>query len=99
MKFSRVSAASLLLATCYGNPVMTFRERQAPNSFYPITGPTGGVHPRLEIRELQKVTEMWNLFLLALGEFEAMDQTKIDSYYQISGIHGMPWYVKDVYGE
>jgi tyrosinase len=28
---------------------------------------------------------MWNLFLLAMEEFEAMDQKEIDSYYQIAG--------------
>jgi tyrosinase len=65
---------------------MDFYARQTPGSYYPITGPSGGVHPRLEIRQLQQTGEMWNLFLLALQEFEAMDQTVIDSYYQIAGV-------------
>jgi tyrosinase len=59
--------------------------RQSPGSFYAITGATGGVQPRLEIRELQKNSEMWNLYLLAMTEFQAMDQDVIDSYYQIAG--------------
>ncbi|KAH7132594.1 hypothetical protein B0J11DRAFT_601212 [Dendryphion nanum] len=90
MKFLHVATASLLASICNGSP-LSFAERQAPGSYYAIRGPVGGVHPRLEIRELQKTGDMWNLFLLALTEFEAMNQNEIDSYYQIAGIHGQPW--------
>ena len=93
MKLLYAVAASMLASLTYGSPAPSFKERQAPGSYYAITGATGGVHPRLEIRELQKNTEMFNLFLLALTEFQAMDQSAIDSYYQIAGIHGQPWYV------
>lgn len=94
MKFLSAAAVTLLTPICYTKPLMTFHERQAPGSYYAITGAQGGVQPRLEIRQLQKAGgEMWNLFLLALIEFEAMDQKQIDSYYQIAGIHGMPWYL------
>ncbi|KAF2005946.1 Di-copper centre-containing protein [Amniculicola lignicola CBS 123094] len=92
MKLILLGALSLLSTLSSCSPLSVFRERQAPGSYYSITGAKGGVHPRLEIRELQKTGEMWNLFLLALTEFEAMDQSEIDSYYQIAGIHGMPWY-------
>ncbi|KAF2272084.1 Di-copper centre-containing protein [Westerdykella ornata] len=92
MKLKTTFTASLLASSALASTLRSFHERQASGSFYPITGPTGGVHPRLEIRQLQKTGEMWNLFLLAMAEFEAMDQNEIDSYYQIAGIHGMPWY-------
>jgi len=85
MRLAYVAAASLLSTLSYASPLMTFHERQAPGSYYPITGPTGGVQPRLEIRQLQQTGEMWNLFLLAMEEFELMDQKEIDSYYQIAG--------------
>lgn len=85
MKFARIASTSLLASFCHGSPLMSFQARQAPGSYYPITGPSGGIHPRLEIRQLQQTGEMWNLFLLALQEFQAIDQTEIDSYYQIAG--------------
>ncbi|KAF2690201.1 Di-copper centre-containing protein [Lentithecium fluviatile CBS 122367] len=97
MRVTHIAAVSLLAVTSYGSPLFTSDDsrlvtRQVPGSYYAVTGATGGVFPRLEIRELQKKGgEMWNLFLLALAEFQAMDQTIIDSYYQIAGIHGMPW--------
>ena len=96
MKLLYAAAASTLASLGHGSPFPSFAERQAPGSYYPITGATGGVHPRLEIRELQKNAEMYNLFLLALADFQALNQNNIDSYYQIAGIHGQPWYV-DLY--
>ncbi|KAF2840525.1 Di-copper centre-containing protein [Patellaria atrata CBS 101060] len=61
--------------------------------YFAITGVTdGGVQPRLEIRTLASTKpEMWNLFLLAMERFKAMDQTTRESYYQIAGIHGAPY--------
>jgi tyrosinase len=113
MRLIHVAAASLLTATSFGSPIDTrdgsqLVNRQGSGSYYAITGATGGVFPRLEIRDLEKAGgEMWNLFLLAFAEFQAINQTVIDSYYQIagmshfqilirplltiSGIHGMPW--------
>lgn len=87
MKISTLSAASLLVATSYGSPFLSSSaKRQGPGSYYAITGAKGGVQPRIEIRELEKAGgEMWNLFLLAIAEFKAMDQNIIDSYYQIAG--------------
>jgi tyrosinase len=85
MKLRQIAAATLLSTLSHASPLMTFHERQAPGSYYAITGATGGVQPRLEIRQLQQTGEMWNLFLLAMDEFEAMDQKEIDSYYQIAG--------------
>ena len=64
-------------------------------SFFAITGisvdETWPVPQRLEIRQLQQNTYQWNLYLLAMNEFQSMDQSEISSYYQISGIHGRPF--------
>ena len=59
---------------------------------YPITGVGNAqnVQPRLEIRQLAQNTDQFNLFLLALQDFKNADQGPIDSYYSISGIHGVP---------
>ncbi len=67
--------------------------RQASNtSIVPITGPTqGGVQPRLEIHQLQQNKDQWNIFLLAIAAFQAMDPSDSMSWYQISGIHGVPY--------
>ncbi|KAF2822336.1 Di-copper centre-containing protein [Ophiobolus disseminans] len=98
MRVAHFAGAWLLTAVSISSPVFSAANdkdvvaRQNPGSYYAITGATGGVFPRLEIRELQRAGgEMWNLFLLALTEFQAMDQKTIDSYFQIAGIHGMPW--------
>ncbi len=67
-----------------------FEKRQT--TIIPVTGPAGSaVYPRLEIRQMQ--TEKPNqltLLLLALQKWEAQPQTTVTSYYQISGIHGVP---------
>lgn len=90
MMKSTIAAASLLTSLCYGSPLQHANtelvERQAPGSFYAITGATGGVQPRMEIRELEKTGEMWNLYLLAMTDFQAMDQSTIDSWFQIAGM-------------
>jgi tyrosinase len=98
MRSAHIVAASLLAKFTHGSPLQPFdsmvmQTRQAPGSYYPITVATGGVHPRMELRELEKTGEMWNLFLLAMTDFQKMDQNTIDSWFQIAGIHGMPWYV------
>lgn len=51
----------------------------------------GTAYPRLEIRELQKNEDQFNLYLLALESFMAKPKTDPQSYYQISGIHGRPF--------
>ncbi|KAH7396791.1 hypothetical protein DE146DRAFT_763956 [Phaeosphaeria sp. MPI-PUGE-AT-0046c] len=62
------------------------------NSFFSVVGVQGcGVQPRLELRDLEKDTELWNMFLMAMVRFQAMDQNQKISYYQIAGIHGVPF--------
>ena len=92
MRLTHITAASLLAASSYGSPISSAEDgklvtRQGPGSYYAVTGATGGVFPRLEIRELEKAGgEMWNLFLLAFADFQNMNQSIIDSYYQIAGM-------------
>ncbi|KAJ4295586.1 hypothetical protein N0V90_007599 [Kalmusia sp. IMI 367209] len=91
MKSNKIAAVSLLAATAYGSPFSAaggelVEKRQGPGSYYAITGATGGVYPRVEVRDLEKAGgEPWNLFLLSIAEFQAMDQHVIDSWYQIAG--------------
>jgi tyrosinase len=96
MRTFHITAASLLPILASSSPFLTnddnqLAARQQAGSYYPITGATGGVFSRFEIRDLEKAGgEMWNLFLLALAEFQAMDQNAIDSYFQIAGKHRDP---------
>lgn len=61
-------------------------------SYLPITGiQEFGVQPRLEIRQLQQNADQWNLFLLGLSRFQNTNQSQMNSYYQIAGIHGRPY--------
>ncbi|KAI3343114.1 hypothetical protein F4824DRAFT_485829 [Ustulina deusta] len=46
--------------------------------------------PRLEIRDLQKNHDQWNLYLLALSWMQYTSQDSPFSWYQIAGIHGAP---------
>ena len=96
MKSTAIAAiAAVIVSTAYTSPLQApdgklLLARQGPGSFYPITGPTGGVQPRLEIRELEQTGEMWNIFLLAMAEFQATDQNEINSWYQIAGMYVAP---------
>ncbi|KAJ8123927.1 hypothetical protein ONZ43_g235 [Nemania bipapillata] len=46
--------------------------------------------PRLEIRDLQKDNDQWNLYILALSWMQYTSQDSPFSWYQIAGIHGAP---------
>jgi len=54
-------------------------------------GQDGSVPLRLEIRDLQKNPDLWNLYLLGLARLQQSDQGELLSYYQLSGIHGRPY--------
>ena len=61
------------------------------NGTFPIIGVPGLTYPRLEIRQmLNEKPNQWNLYLLAMQEFQAQNQSAQLSYYQIAGIHGLP---------
>ncbi|OTB03798.1 hypothetical protein M426DRAFT_12300 [Hypoxylon sp. CI-4A] len=61
----------------------------------PVTGiPLGqGENPgiRQEIRDFQKNEDLWNLYLLGLSEFKRKDKDNSLSYFQVAGIHGVPY--------
>lgn len=44
------------------------------------------VHPRLEIRQLEKNPDQWNVYLLGLHRFQMINQTDKLSYFQIAGM-------------
>ena len=54
--------------------------------------PSGSVPLRREIRDLQSnFPDQWNLYLLGLQALQNVDTSDMQSYYQIAGIHGMPY--------
>lgn len=62
--------------------------RQSTNAsgFAIVTGIQGtGIQPRLEIRQLERNADQWNLYLLGLMRFKAMNETEKLSFYQIAG--------------
>jgi tyrosinase len=59
MKAAYTAAVSLLTAISCGSQLLgnknsALMARQGQASYFPITGTTGGVYSRLEIRELEK---------------------------------------------
>ncbi|PHH63361.1 hypothetical protein CDD81_6058 [Ophiocordyceps australis] len=51
----------------------------------------GSIPLRVEIRQLRADQLKWDLFILALSMFQSMDQDDPLSWYQIAGIHGVPF--------
>ena len=47
--------------------------------------------PRLEIRDLARNADQWNLYLLGMERFMAKDKRDVLSYYQVCGVHGRPF--------
>lgn len=66
--------------------------RQMESGYYPVTGVQSGLRSngsipyRLEIRELQKDGDLWNLYLLGLERLQATEQSDKLSWYQIAGM-------------
>ncbi|KAI8939615.1 hypothetical protein NX059_003376 [Plenodomus lindquistii] len=48
-------------------------------------------YPRLEIRDLQKNADQWNLYLLGMERFQGKSKSDPLSYYQVAGVHGRPF--------
>ena len=56
------------------------------DSYVSVVGVQGtGIHPRMEIRQLEKDKVTWNLFVQAMARFQAMDQSDKLSYFQVAG--------------
>ncbi|KAF7563483.1 hypothetical protein G7046_g620 [Stylonectria norvegica] len=66
-----------------------------PTGNYPIKGIPlkDGETPKIrqELREFRKDGDLWNLYLLGLWQFQKVPQEKLLSYFQIAGIHGLPY--------
>ena len=58
--------------------------------FFSVLGAAGvrgtDTYPRLEIRELEKNADQWNVYLLGLRRFQNVSQSDKLSYYQIAGM-------------
>ena len=65
----------------------TYGKRQG--GYFSVLGVAGvggtSLHPRLEIRELEKNADQWNLYLLGLRRLQSIDQGDKLSYYQVAG--------------
>ncbi|KAK1757866.1 hypothetical protein QBC47DRAFT_319522 [Echria macrotheca] len=59
----------------------------------PTTPGAGGSVPiRREIRDLQRnFPDQFNLYVLGLQNLQSLDESQLQSYYQIAGIHGQPF--------
>jgi tyrosinase len=54
------------------------------------SGAPGNTQVRYEIRELAKRRNQWNLFILAMAQWQRQSQGSATSYFGISSIHGVP---------
>ncbi|KAI0754754.1 photo-regulated tyrosinase [Daedaleopsis nitida] len=74
-------------------------------SHFIVTGPTGGstadapAPNRLEINEFVKDVEMFSLYIQALDKMSKSSQEDLISFFQIGGIHGLPYISWDGAGE
>ncbi|KAI9644994.1 hypothetical protein NHQ30_007029 [Ciborinia camelliae] len=86
-----LGALAFLITSVIASPLSKPEDLKARAGTYAITGTRdGGIQPRLEIRTLAADPIQWNLFLLAMIEYQRTDQDELLSYYQIGGIHGFP---------
>lgn len=81
--------------TRHDDAVHPLNRRQSTNSSGQSTNASGftivtGIQntspqPRLEIRQLEKNADQWNIYLLGMRRFMRTNQTEKLSYYQIAG--------------
>jgi hypothetical protein len=95
------------LATSYhrrvhtGKQTKTLSRRQnTTEPILPVLGLPGlgitTVYPRLEIRELQRSPDQFNVYLIGLRRFQNTSQDDKLSYFQIAGMHGLDGAKHDV---
>lgn len=69
---------------------VNLNQRDDKAIYYPVLGIKGQgantIHPRLEIRELEKNTDQFNVFLLGLQRFQNMSQDDKLSYFRVAGM-------------
>ncbi|KIW05630.1 uncharacterized protein PV09_03501 [Verruconis gallopava] len=84
-------ATALLIANSCAVPHGVGIKQKRQTTPIAVTGVQGsGVQPRLEIRTLQQNADMFNMYILALSRMQQTNQDDVESYYQLSGIHGLP---------
>ncbi|KAH6604367.1 tyrosinase [Trichoderma cornu-damae] len=90
-------AASLVSTQDYnfGVDVVSLTRRRDPDapivvSRLPLAA-NGSIPLRLEIRDVKADRYRWDLYILALSMFQSVSQDDPLSYYQIAGIHGVPF--------
>ena len=55
-------------------------------------GQDGSVPLRRELRDLQaNYPDLLNLLILGLKNYQGQDELALTSYYQVAGIHGLPY--------
>ncbi|KAF9447414.1 tyrosinase [Macrolepiota fuliginosa MF-IS2] len=60
-------------------------------SLIATVGPTGGVKNRLDIVEFVKNEKFCTLYVRALQAIQAREQHAYESFFQLAGIHGLPF--------
>ncbi|QIW98152.1 hypothetical protein AMS68_003670 [Peltaster fructicola] len=104
MKFSTlILSASVAISSVFAIPHHRHQElhnEKRQSGYTAVTGPSGPVYPRLEIRQMYwNRPNQYTLLLLALQKFQSMSESDKLSYYQIAGIHGVPRVDWDGVGE
>jgi hypothetical protein len=76
------------------------RRQNTTEPILPVLGLPGlgitTVYPRLEIRELQRSPDQFNVYLIGLRGFQNTSQDDKLSYFQIAGMHGLDGAKHDV---
>jgi hypothetical protein len=96
--------ASIVLSYSYVHstavPISNGPRQTTSPSIYPVRGIRGlgfrAIHPRLEIRELERNKDQLNVYLLGLQRLQNVAQDDKLSYYQIAGELPVPhahWFV------
>lgn len=86
VKSLALACVSLLFATAQSSPLQK-------RASYEITGvqsgrgPDGSIPFRVEIRQLERNRDQWNLYLIGLRRMMDMDEGEKLSYYQIAGTY------------
>jgi hypothetical protein len=86
-----VASIGLLCSSVHSSavPINSIPRQVTTSSVFPVLGVRGlgvdTIHPRLEIRELQRNKDQLNVYLLGLQRMQNMAQDDKLSYYQVAG--------------
>ncbi|KAL6872035.1 hypothetical protein J3F83DRAFT_631895 [Trichoderma novae-zelandiae] len=79
----------------FGVDVISLTRRQDPSAPIVVSrlpsASNGSTPLRLEIRDVKAEKYRWDLYILALSMFQSVSQDDPLSYYQVAGIHGVPF--------